>query len=152
MTEYQKVRMAHVRAWATDELHRWLTAPERLEKTREYMQEGAQAVLSNRVRLAESKTIEFPSGEARDTYGGAPNTSEALLSFAATRLHFTFSEDGDCYGDLGGWPHAAGYSVGLMVDYHDLAGRLLDQLVPEYVPDDVRPPSDGGPADLPAAD
>jgi hypothetical protein len=139
MDERSKV----VRAWATDELYRWLTAPSRLHRSHKYVEDGAQLILSGRISMGTSKVIDFSTGESKDRFGGPPNLSEAALSLTATRLARSFGEDSDLYSDLETWPESVGYTVGLVVDYSALADRLLRQLVPEYVPGEVRGTSAG---------
>jgi hypothetical protein len=129
MADNESIRLFNkqLRAYATETLHRWLTKEERAESTREYVQEGAQLILSGRVKLTESSK-----------FGTDPNLSESAQSAVAMRLARSFGEEGNCYGDLETWPEVAAYGLGNMVDYFALADKLLRQYVPEYVPGEVR--------------
>jgi hypothetical protein len=123
MSEMTKV----LQVWATDELYSYLTATDRIDRARDYVQEGAQLVLSGRVRLKDSTR-----------FGDKANLSEQAQSVTALRLTRSFGVDADCYGDLDTWPQHIACGLGMIVDYNDLADRLLQRLAPEYVPGEVR--------------
>jgi hypothetical protein len=67
-----------------------------------------------------------------------------VLGVTALGLDLSFGEDSGCYGDLGTWPDRVAFSAGRVVDYGDLADRLLRALVPEYVPGEVGGAGEGG--------
>jgi hypothetical protein len=66
--------------------------------------------------------------------------SQNLLCITTTRLNHSFGADGNCYRDLEAWPDWCGFSLGLCVNYHQLADRLLRRYVPEYVPSEAVSP------------
>jgi hypothetical protein len=101
------------------------------DRGRGYVEEGAAAVLSGKIRLQDSNYV--PPEKM-----GEP--SQNLLCLTATRLNRSFGEDGDCYGDLDKWPHWCAFGIGLQVNYHQLADRLLRKYVPEYVPSEAVSP------------
>jgi hypothetical protein len=129
------------------------------DRIREYILQGAELAMSDRVRLAQASYLPEPEDEPEPEEGEPKNTtppgeapapaaprkskyseSQNLLSLTATRLASSFGEDAKCYGNLETWPEFAAYNLGLEVNFHQLADRLLRKYVPEYVPSEATLP------------
>jgi hypothetical protein len=104
------------------------------DRAREYVEEGAEAVMSGKIRLQDSNYV--PPEKMGEL-------SQNLLCLTATRFARSFGEDGNCYRDLKAWPDWCGFSLGLAVNYHQVADRLLRRYVPEYVPSEAVSPEVG---------
>jgi hypothetical protein len=106
-------------AWVTDELFRYLTNEKRVEKTRQFIQDGTRSVLA-------------PSGFFN------PEQLEQIEAVTATRLLTNFGEDSDCYGELETWPECLAFSLNQFIRFDILATRLLQEFAPAFYHDDEK--------------
>jgi hypothetical protein len=114
-----------LRTYATDELYEWLTKEKNEARTLQYIEESAALAMGGKIRQTGASYI--PEGDKA-------TLSDNIRGVAAIRLARSFGEDAsDETYDMKTWAGAAGYHLGLMVDYYVLADRLLRKFVVEYV-------------------
>jgi hypothetical protein len=138
MSEDNARQREELQKLATELLWNWLTNADREAETIAYVEESLGLALSGRVTLVQSGEVEYGKG------GVPPATvSKAGLSLLAVRLSNSFGLEADCYGDLETWPQYAAAHVGMAVDWHGLAARLLTRYAVEYVPGEAGGAAEG---------
>jgi hypothetical protein len=117
-------------------LYAWLTGADTQGEMRRFLKMVARRVLAGELRLPKSARI--------------PNVDKAtpadtILGLTAVVLSRAYGEEAreEVY-DLKTWVGTGAIQLGLMVDYDELANRLLRKHVPEYVPSEAHGVGEGG--------
>jgi hypothetical protein len=114
-------RLDVLSGFATDRMFDWLTSPEQEQQAREVVQDGAAMVARGLFQF-------------RAAPGGALLTdTESVQSMTGTLLSVSFGEDApDERSDVGTWPGFCALGLSALIDWDDLADRLLRRYVPSY--------------------
>jgi hypothetical protein len=126
----------------TREFWEWITSTAQEEKAREYTENRLAMALGGKVRLTKTNVSAGEDGSTTvgETRSGDQVTqSLAARSLLATGLARGFGEDApdDVY-DLDTWAGHLAYRMSLAIDWHQIAGRLLERYTLEYLPSDAK--------------